>query len=114
MYAEERPKGAFETRRQALSGVKRFDNGARRAVEPAAHSRESGSASSSAGPGRPSSRGSGTIGTPTRKDANDQAPGVQVQDRSPAGHQSVGPAEEPDQQARLRPGPAWPAAQEAL
>src|SRR5439155_3841673 len=46
--------------------------------------------------------------------ANDQAPGIQVQDRPPAGHQSVGPAEEPDQQARLRPGPAWPTAQEAI
>src|SRR5438552_17221398 len=57
----------LEARRRDHSGVKRFDNGARRAVEPAAHSRESGSASSGAGPVRPSSRGAGTIGTPTRK-----------------------------------------------
>src|SRR5580658_6802583 len=45
------------------------------------------------------------------EDANDQAPSGEVQDRPPHGPEYLGPTEVANQQARIRPGPAWPAPQ---
>src|SRR5580704_3969237 len=45
------------------------------------------------------------------EDANDQAPRGEVQDRSQARPEHLGPAEIADQQARIRAWPAWPAPQ---
>src|SRR4029077_6910895 len=48
----------------------------------------------------------------TIEDANDQAYGIQVQDRPPDGREHLGSSEKPGQPARVRPRPARRAPQE--
>src|SRR5262245_50363763 len=48
----------------------------------------------------------------TTEDANDQAYGVQVQDRPPDGREHLGSSEKPGEPAGIRPRPTWPAPQE--
>src|SRR5487761_596873 len=49
-----------------------------------------------------------------KPELHEQASGTEIQDQPPPRRQSVGPAEKPAQPPRLRPGTAWPAAQEAV